>query len=188
MNDIKASVKSKAKDCVETMCFTCGNKDLIGVEGIKDSSFIPTILKANESLKNVEECVEKLAGCVFVQNVEAPHLAVITPVLWRGLNAKSESTQRRCCVIVDNMCKLVDDPREGAPLFPEIMPLVAKRADEISDPDAREMAKKTLDTIEKLHKVGPKPELDVKEVISKAGGDLLKISPEVMAYFQTITY
>jgi len=28
----------------------------------------------------------------------------------------------------------------------------------------------------------------VKEVISKAGGDLMKIAPEVMAYFQTVTY
>ena len=68
--------------------------------------------------------MEELAGCVFVQNVEAPHLSVMTPVLWRGLNHKSETVQRRCCVIVDNMCKLVDDPRQGAPLFPIILPLV----------------------------------------------------------------
>jgi len=188
MNDIKASVKSRAKDTMVAMALTCGNKDLIGDEAAKAESFIPTIIKALESLKNVDDCVEKLAGCVFVQNVEAPHLAVLVPVLWRGLNTKSEAVQRRCCVIVDNMCKLVDDPREGAPLFPEIMPLVRKRADEISDPDAREMAEKTLATIEKLHGHGPKPELDVKECISKAGGDLLKVSPEVMAYFQTVTY
>merc|ERR1712085_221701 len=68
------------------MCMTCGNKDLIGDAAAKAESFIPTIVKANESTKNVEECVEKLAGCVFVQNVEAPHLAVITPVLWRVRN------------------------------------------------------------------------------------------------------
>lgn len=47
---------------------------------VQAPSFIPTIIKANEAAKNVEECVEKLAGCVFVQNVEAPHLAIITPV------------------------------------------------------------------------------------------------------------
>merc|ERR1719453_214613 len=170
MNDINKGVKSRAKTAMEAMCFCCGNKDLIGSEPgavVYAESFIPTILKANESLKNVEECVEKLAGCVFVQNVEAPHLSVITPVLWRGLNAKSESTQRRCCVIVDNMCKLVDDPREGAPLFPEIMPLVEKRADEISDPDSREMAEKTVATIEKLHSFGAKPELQIRDLIGK---------------------
>lgn len=170
MNDIKASVKTKAKECLTAVCYTCGNKDIIGSEAgatVYAESFIPTIINANENLKNVEACVEKLAGCVFVQNVEAPHLSVITPVLWRGLNHKSESVHRRCCVIVDNMCKLVDDPREGAPLFPEILPLVRKRAAEISDPDAREMAELTLATMEKLHSVGPKPELVFKDIASK---------------------
>lgn len=192
MNDIKKEVKKKATQVMENMCFCCGNKDLIGSEPgavVYAESFIPTIIKANESIKNVEECVEKLAGCVFVQNVEAPHLSVITPVLWRGLNAKSEATQRRCCVIVDNMCKLVDDPREGAPLFAEIMPLVKKRADEISDPDAREMAEKTVATIEKLHSHGPKPELDVKELIMKKDATaIMKMGENVIPYLQTVTY
>ncbi|CAD7944084.1 unnamed protein product [Amoebophrya sp. A120] len=190
MNDIKKEVKAKAKDTLNTVCFTCGNKDLIGSEEgatVVAESFIPTIIKANESLKNVEECVEKLAGCVFVQNVEAPHLAVITPVLWRGLNTKSEATQRRCCVIVDNMCKLVDDPREGQPLFPEILPLVEKRAAEISDPDCREMAEKCLATIQKLHAVGPKPEVDFKEVANKHTS-LGFLNESVAVYLQKVSY
>ncbi len=56
MNDIKASVKSKAKKTMEAMCFCCGNKDLIGSDPdavVYSESFIPTIIKANESLKNV---------------------------------------------------------------------------------------------------------------------------------------
>ena len=72
------------------------------------------------------------------------------------------------------MCKLVDDEREGAPLFPEIMPLVAKRADEISDPDSREMAEKTKITIEKLAAVGPKPELQIRDLVGKYG-DMMKV-------------
>jgi len=192
MNDVKASVKTRAKACLEAMCYCCGNKDIIGSDPdavVYAESFIPTIIKANESLKNVEECVEKLAGCVFVQNVEAPHLAVITPVLWRGLNGKSEQCQRRCCVIVDNMCKLVDDPREGAPLFPEIMPLVKKRADEMSDPDCRDMAVRTVTTIEKLFAFGPKPELQIKEVGVNADAMACGMLSEAAGeYLQTVTY
>lgn len=190
MNDIKKSVAAKAKKCLEIMCYTCGNKDLIGSDPdaiVFSKSFIPTIIKANESLKNVEACVEELAGCVFVQNVEAPHLSVITPVLWRGLNHKSETVQRRCCVIVDNMCKLVDDPREGQPLFPVIMPLVKKRADEISDPDSREMAEKTVATIEKLHAHGPKPELQIRDLIGKYG-DMMKVPGHAWDYLQGNSY
>merc|ERR1712159_578483 len=102
-----------------------------------DQEFVPVIVKANENQKNVHECVEQLAGCLFVQNVEAPALAILTPVLWRGLKEPSESVIRRCCVIVDNMCKLIDDPREGAPLMPTILPMIEKKAEEISDPEAR---------------------------------------------------
>jgi len=120
MNDIKASVKAKARDAMVALVGCSGNKDL--------EHFGATIIKAQESLKNVNDCVEELAGCIFVQNVEAPALAVLIPVLARGLNERSEATQRRCCVIVDNMCKLVDDPREGAPLLGEIEKLVNKRA------------------------------------------------------------
>ena len=97
MNDSKKSVKEKANLAMTALGNTCGNKDLI------DQGFIPTIVKACESLKNVTDCVEALAGCIFVQNVEAPHLATITPVLWRGLNEKSEHTNRRCCVIVSSL-------------------------------------------------------------------------------------
>merc|ERR1712166_268348 len=95
-----------------------------------------------ESAKNVCECVEELAGCIFVQNVEAPALAVMTPVLVRGLNERTETTKRRCCVIVDNMCKLIDDAREGTPLMAEVRSLVFKCTESISDPDARELSVK----------------------------------------------
>jgi len=182
MNDVKASTKTKAKSAMLTVCACSGNKDLV--------DFIPTIVKANESAKNVTECVEKLAGCIFVQNVEAPAISVITPVLWRGLNDKSEQTQRRCCVIIDNMCKLVDDPFQGAPLLKEIYPLVEKRADDISDPDAREMAEKTVATIKKMAKHGAKPEANMRELMNKHG-DMVKnsgLKEEVWEWLQKATY
>merc|ERR1719238_925733 len=132
MNDIKKDVKDKAKRAMSAVASCSGNKDL--------EKFGACIVKAQEAAKNVPDCVEELAGCIFVQNVEAPALAVLTPVLVRGLNERNEGTKRRCCVIVDNMCKLIDDPREGKPLLAEVRDLVAKAVDAISDPDAREMA------------------------------------------------
>merc|ERR1719463_501530 len=134
MNDVKKDVKQKAKAAMTAIAQCSGNKDL--------EKFTATIVKAQEAAKNVPDCVEELAGCIFVQNVEAPALAVITPVLVRGLNERTEATKRRCCVIVDNMCKLIDDAREGTPLMAEVRGFVHKCADSISDPDARAMAEK----------------------------------------------
>lgn len=185
MNDSNPGVRKATKVSLLALCDCCGNKDLIGTE--ETTAFIPTIVRATESLNEVNACVEKLASCVFVQNVAAPHLAVIQPILWRGLNSRSEVTQRRCCVIVDNMCKLVDDPREAAPLFPEILPLVRRKADETSDKSAREMAEKTLATLEKLQSHGPKPELNLREVASEYG-EFPAISPAVEKYYQNVTY
>merc|ERR1719238_1462566 len=146
MNDIKKDVKEKAKAAMTAVTQCSGNQDL--------QKFSATIVKAQEAAKNVPECVEELAGCIFVQNVEAPALAVITPVLVRGLNERSEQTKRRCCVIVDNMCKLVDDPREGTPLLAEVRSLTLKAADAMADPDCRETAEKATHSISKLVAAG----------------------------------
>jgi len=138
-----------------------GNQDL--------QKFASTIVKAQLEAKNVTECVEELAGCIFVQNVEGPALAVLTPVLVRGLKERSEMTKRRCCVIVDNMCKLIDDPREGSPLLAEVRRLVIGAADAMADPDAREMAGKAVASIKKLEDAGVFVEQDFKVFATKAG-------------------
>ena len=54
-----------------------------------------------------ETGVEKLAGCIFVQNVEAPALAVTMPVLTRGLNDKNEEVKRTCCASMFGRCSMV---------------------------------------------------------------------------------
>merc|ERR1712176_417672 len=151
----------KAKRAMTAVTACSGNKDL--------EKFGATIVKALEAAKNVPDCVEELAGCIFVQNVEAPVLAVITPVLVRGLNERQEQTKRRCCVIVDNMCKLIDDPREGTPLLAEVRSLVFKSAEAMSDPDAREMAEKACHSIAKLANSGGFVEQDFSAAASSAG-------------------
>merc|ERR1719428_620014 len=161
MNDVKKEVQEKATAAMVNVSQCSGNKDL--------EKFTKTIVKAQVAAKNVPECVEELAGCIFVQNVEAPALAVLTPVLVRGLNERTEATKRRCCVIVDNMCKLIDDYREGKPLLAEVRDLVLKAAEAISDPDAREMAEKTNHSIAKLADCEPFVESDFKEFAGKAG-------------------
>merc|ERR1719359_1276516 len=161
MNDIKKEVKEKAKAAMINVSQCSGNKDL--------EKFTGTIVKAQESAKNVPSCVEELAGCIFVQNVEAPALAVITPVLVRGLNERAEATKRRCCVIVDNMCKLIDDAREGTPLMAEVRGLVYKCTESISDPDAREMSEKAYNSIGKLVDAGAFLEQDFKTFATQSG-------------------
>jgi elongation factor 3 len=139
--DIKKEVKTAAIDCMAAISKCTGNKDL--------EPFLPSVIEAASSITNTHKCVEKLAGCIFVQNVETPALAVMLPVLSRGLNDKSEEVKRTCCQIVDNMCKVVEDPAAVIPIMPRLEPLVKAATEKIADPEARSMAEKALKTLQK---------------------------------------
>jgi elongation factor 3 len=139
--DIKKEVKAAALACMEAIAQCTGNKDV--------EPFLPSVVDAASSITNTHNCVEKLAGCVFVQNVETPALAVMVPVLTRGLNDKSEEVRRTCCQIVDNMCKVVEDPAEVWPLMPKMEPLVKATVEKMSDPEARGMAERAHVTLTK---------------------------------------
>ena len=75
-------------------------------------AFTPVVLNGNKKPDSIYDCNENLASCVFVQNVEAPALAITMPVLLRGLLDKKTATRRLTCVIIDNMCKLIEHPKE----------------------------------------------------------------------------
>merc|ERR1719424_285997 len=139
--DVKKEVKVAAAACMTAISACTGNKDL--------EPFLAAVVEAASSITNTHKCVEKLAGCIFVQNVETPALAVMLPVLSRGLNDKSEEVKRTCCLIVDNMCKVVEDPAAVLPVMPKLEPLVKAAVDKISDPEARSVAERAHATMSK---------------------------------------
>jgi len=139
--DIKKEVKLAALACMGAITACTGNRDL--------EPFLPSVVEAASSLTHTHSCVKKLAGCIFVQNVETPALAVMLPVLSRGLNDKSEEVKRTCCLIVDNMCKVVEDPAAVVPVMPKLEPLVKAACEKISDPEARAVAERAHATMTK---------------------------------------
>jgi elongation factor 3 len=144
--DIKKEVSAAAVECMTAICDCTGNKDL--------QPFLPSVVTAAKSITDTHACVKALAGCIFVQNVQTPALACMLPVLSRGLKDKSEEVQRMCCMIVDNMCKVVEDPAEVLPVMPWLKPLVAGAVDKISDPEARGVAEKAFSTLLKAAGTG----------------------------------
>jgi elongation factor 3 len=139
--DIKKEVSTAALECMTAICGCTGNKDL--------EPFLPSVVAAAKSIDDTHACVKKLAGCIFVQNVQTPALASMLPVLSRGLKDKSEEVKRTCCMIVDNMCKVVEDPSEVSPVMPWLEPLVRAATEKISDPEARAVAEKAYKTLQK---------------------------------------
>merc|ERR1719473_1028745 len=141
MTDIKKDVKAAAMEACTALGNTSGNRDV--------SPFVPEMMGAIENPQTIGEVVEKLASVVFVQAVETPALAVTCPVVSRGLKDRKEPTRRKACVIIDNMVKLVPDPREVLPFLGQLLPLLGKAAEEISDPEARGVAERARSSLQR---------------------------------------
>mmetsp|Transcript_1930 Transcript_1930/g.4896 ORF Transcript_1930/g.4896 Transcript_1930/m.4896 type:complete len:1044 (-) Transcript_1930:313-3444(-) len=164
--DIKKEVKEAAISTMTAICNCTGNRDL--------EPFLPFVVKAAQSIDSTHVCVEKLAGCIFVQNVEAPALAAMLPVLSRGLNDKVEEVKRTCCLIVDNMCKVVEDPNAVVPLMPRLEPLVKAACEKMANPEARNMADRALKTLQKAAEGAESKDVtpeDALKLIKAALGD-----------------
>ena len=155
MWDADDEVVASATETLAKCCDTAGNRDL--------APFAKTIIQCIATPADVPECVHKLAATVFVQEIRSPALAVTVPLLQRGLNDADTVIRRKACTIVDNMCKMIEQPEEAVAFMPKIMPMVDKASREIPDPEARsvaERAHKTLLNIEEMALESKKMEVD----------------------------
>ena len=141
-SDVNSSIKEVKDISLKTL------KKLLNSSGNEDlKPFTSVVLDGMVNPKNIPSAVEKLASCIFVQNVEAPALAVTTPILMKGLRERHNETNRKCCVIIDNMCKLVEHPKEAIQFSKDLKPLIQNATQRISDPEARNIAMKSLETL-----------------------------------------
>jgi elongation factor 3 len=162
MWDTKKQIKKASTDAMREALKVIGNKDI--------EHMTEKILTAITKPKEVPEIMHQMAGVTFVQSVESPALAMVVPLLLRGLREKSTSTKRQSAVIINNMSKLVDDPVDAAPFLPLLLPALETNASSIPDPEARGVTEKAVEQMVRLQ------ELADKAVSTR--GDVSKISAE----------
>eukprot|EP00798_Chlamydomonas_sp_ICE-L_P021666 gene21666-28683_t len=154
MADAKVQVKTAASEAMTATFLVNGNRDI--------ESFIPTLVSCIERPSEVAECIHKLAATTFVQSVESAPLAIIVPLLLRGLRERQTAIKRKAAVIVDNMAKLVENPLDAAPFLPKLMPELTKVSEEVADPDCRKVAAGALLT---LQRIGEGRQMDINAVL-----------------------
>jgi len=138
MSDTRKEVKQAAQDTMSNICI--GNQDI--------EPFIPSLISSIGNPDEVPECVHKLASTTFVKAVDAPTLSIMLPLLTRGLATNKISVQRQTAVIIDNMCKLVENPQEAQLFMPKLLPGLDKIIDAVADPECREVAARAHKTLE----------------------------------------
>lgn len=158
MWDTKKQVKNAATDAMRTALEVIGNRDI--------EHMTNQILKAITTPKEVPEIMHKMAGVTFVQSVESPALAMVVPLLLRGLREKQTATKRQSAVIINNMSKLVDNPLDAAPFLPLLLPALETNASSIADPEARDVTEQAVAQLQRLKGLADK-QMSVRGDISK---------------------
>lgn len=191
MWDTKPEVKKKAYGTMEKVCGLIVNKDI--------EKFIPELIKCIAKPENVPETVHLLGATTFVTDVHEPTLAIMVPLLDRGLAERETAIKRKAAVIVDNMCKLVEDPNIVAAFLPKLMPGLTKNYENLADPEAREKTKQALDTLVRVGDVkdGKIPEVShagdvstvkniLTEILSAKHKDAVKNFDAIIEYTSAI--
>jgi elongation factor 3 len=142
MTETKKEVSEAARMAMTAACDVIGNRDI--------EHMTSHIVRSFTHPADVPEIMHKLAGVTFVQSVQSPALAMVVPLLIKGLKVNKTATRRQSCVITDNMSKLVDDPLDAAPFLPTLLPALERAADAMSDPEARGVAENAVKQLKRL--------------------------------------
>ncbi|AGE56757.1 elongation factor 3 [Acanthocystis turfacea Chlorella virus NE-JV-2] len=143
MVDIRKAVKDAAKDTLVKCCKSIGNKDI--------DPFVPHLIESISDTSQVPECVHKLSATTFVQTVDARTLAVLVPLICRGLAERTTVVKRKTCVIINNMSRLVEDPADAYDFSSKLINGVKNVLDGMSNPEARAVASTCYDYLLKLN-------------------------------------
>lgn len=166
MADLKPAVQKTSLKALNSLCETCQNPDM--------KPFIPALVTCMKDLGEIPETVFKMASTTFVAEVDSAALSIMGAVLARGLNVTSEtSVKRQCSRIIENMAKLVDEPRHLSTFLPKILPLLDAAKENVSDPECREVCAKASKTLSAKFAGAVNLSFDLK-FVSEAGLAALK--------------
>ena len=137
--DTHPKVTAVAEAVMAPICRCVKNAEILGM--------LPLVIRAIRSPQSeTEECLDRLMETTFVNSMDAPSLAVILPVIMRGLRERAMDIKKKAAVTCGNICALVDDVRDLTPFIPALQPELVK-CEEHTHPDLRECATKAKESL-----------------------------------------
>ncbi|EFJ53037.1 hypothetical protein VOLCADRAFT_72263 [Volvox carteri f. nagariensis] len=162
MVDARDEVKAVAVTAAEAAFALAGNRDI--------APCIPSFLSCIRKPKETAEAVIKLSGTTFVQAVEAPALAVMCPLLIKGLKEET-AIKRKAANIISNMSKLVTSAADGDTFLPKLLPRLEAAANETPDPECRSVCAAAAATVRRVAETAAatrQAEADERKVLGEA--------------------
>lgn len=138
INDSHAQVKSAANTSLKRFGEVLNNPEIKAIQSTLMKALADPTAKTNTALSS-------LLKTTFEHYLDAPSLALVMPIIDRGLRQRSSETKRKSAQIVGNMASLTET-RDLVPYLDQLMPLVH---DVLIDPvpEARATAAKSLGTL-----------------------------------------
>jgi len=135
-SDTHPKVKASAEEALNEISTVIKNPEV--------SEIAPSLLKAlTDPADGTTRALEALIETEFLHAIDSPSLALIVPVLHRGLRDRGAKTKRYGALISGNICSMIDDPRDFVPYLPILLPdLKTVLLDPI--PDVRSTSAKAL--------------------------------------------
>jgi hypothetical protein len=139
--DTKPQVTKAAKDALLACCQTNINPDV--------APAIPAVVQAICKPNDTVRAIDELKATTFVATVDASTLSILCPVLSRGLKDKLAINKRSCCIVIENMSRLVETPEAVAPFGPLLVPELKKVAENVQFEEIRDAALAALGALTK---------------------------------------
>ncbi|KAJ3693130.1 hypothetical protein LUZ60_012225 [Juncus effusus] len=91
------------------------------------ATLVPTLLRSlNDPNEYTKHSLDILLQTTFINSVDAPSLALLVPIVHRGLRERGAETKKKAAQIVGNMCSLVTEPKDMIPYISLLLPEVKK--------------------------------------------------------------
>ncbi|KAL6762833.1 elongation factor EF-3 [Haematococcus lacustris] len=154
--DAREQVK-KAAWTTLSACFKLqGNRDI--------EPCVPALLSCIARPAEVADAITKLSATTFVQAVEAPALAIMVPLLIRGLRHGETPIKRKTAIIMANMAKLVNNPADATVFLPRLLPGVKVVSEEVADPELRQVATMAHSTLLRIEQEAEEVQLHASRI------------------------
>ncbi|KAL6843469.1 hypothetical protein ACP4OV_026531 [Aristida adscensionis] len=111
------------------------------------SALVPILLSAlTDPNDHTKHSLDILLQTTFINSIDAPSLALLVPIVHRGLRERGVDTKKKAAQIVGNMSSLVTEPKDMIPYIGLLLPEVKKvLVDPI--PEVRAVAARALGSL-----------------------------------------
>ncbi|EGB12354.1 hypothetical protein AURANDRAFT_52278 [Aureococcus anophagefferens] len=157
--DTSAQVRDAAKAALDDVASVARNPE---VKALKRELIEALVDPAHAT----REALDALLGREFAHALDAPSLALLAPILQRGLRDRAAETKRRAALVAGNLSALCSGTAQAtaalAPHMPALQPLLEAAAVGDAHPDVRSAAARALAQI-----VGALGEVQVPFVVER---------------------